>query len=545
MEKVTALEVALFRACAQCATARMRCSGSSPCGRCIEKDITCTYPKSTKRKTRKRLAPKKEKTAQLTSEETGDASRQVSLALSQEQLVPAWQAGHSERLRSLDISRSESFGGSLHNSGIRQQPEPSGEYSDTPWLMSSDYILPTQGPILHTYPSDMYNTSIQSANHFSMQGLADFGCSTINWLSATDFSYEQFDFENPYFVINNFQEDMTSQNAQQSSNPDQQIITASRHSQNSPQSHPTMETPRSTTGSGAHATPARDSDSQGTRSTPSKSSTYYVDGAGAREPRYGKFRKGNSHWRPNRTASDLMNPENNCDFMFTPLTEQLINRESNNGLQIVSQEVYDRILLEFRIHCLGTLHAFKSEYFPPLDVLNQSVHLYLEFFHPVFPLVHRASLISKRCSDIWHLVLAMSAIGVNYLGNKIASRCSNALFEFLQRSLDHIDNSVNTAYNTSYLNMGIYTYQHSSTAEIFQLQAQVISVLGMLNTCNDTLIERAYTGRSKLVTTCLRRKLLSGGGYTQTSIETVSWQEWIERESQIRTAYSIWVRSHF
>jgi hypothetical protein len=50
----------MFRACFQCATARVKCSGSTPCQRCGIKELQCCYPVPNKKKpkSRKRVQPR-------------------------------------------------------------------------------------------------------------------------------------------------------------------------------------------------------------------------------------------------------------------------------------------------------------------------------------------------------------------------------------------------------------------------------------------------------------------------------------------------------
>jgi hypothetical protein len=510
-EKIAHMSGATFRACTRCAAARVKCSGTSHCQRCSDKLLDCRYPPAPKRKRAgKRRPPNKLQDSNGADADAGAsdpvivedqaATWQRSPAVSNDQydsnFYPPSNSANGVPLPDVEIARQDA---PLANYNVQDAlgSQPSHPIPDASWLGNGSYPPPEPYP-----PNIPYQMSFE---------LAEFGCSTINWLSPTDLGYSQFMFENQYFAVNDF--------SMPSFEPE--IATGYVASLNNQVNQDTSPRNIGQTPNTSHidATSPRQSDSPGSESTPSKSSAYYVDGAGAREPRYGKLRKHRGIWKASPAKSLIHYRRSDREFSFPEFIEGQIH--DNLHAYTVSPLVYERLQDEFKSRCLGT-NRFVSEYFPPLVVLQLAGKLYFEYFHPVFPMLHKPSAIESMSDpQNWLLVLAISAIGISYLGTHDATQCSEALLEFLQRSLDS---------GTDYLN--------GKARKRLQIQAQVLAVVGMFHSGNQALIEKSYTVRSTMVTTCLRYRMLQ----EQQSVKTgVRWKEWVEMEAEIRAGYCVWV----
>jgi len=80
--------------------------------------------------------------------------------------------------------------------------------------------------------------------------------------------------------------------------------------------------------------------------------------------------------------------------------------------------------------------------------------------------------------------------------------------------------------------------------DLVEIQARILCTVAMAHSRNENLIERAYVCRSKLVTTCLRRKMLHKAAISTTrdvSPDRKQWDQWVLMEEKIRAGYCIWV----
>lgn len=59
------------------------------------------------------------------------------------------------------------------------------------------------------------------------------------------------------------------------------------------------------------------------------------------------------------------------------------------------------------------------------------MQLYFEFFHPVFPILHKPSFTSKKRH--WLLMFAVAAVGAQFSNIPDARRCSRAMHELVRR----------------------------------------------------------------------------------------------------------------
>ncbi|KAH8799151.1 hypothetical protein F5884DRAFT_135744 [Xylogone sp. PMI_703] len=370
--------------------------------------------------------------------------------------------------------------------------------------------------------------------------LAEASSLTINWLPPSGLSDDQWDSNSPYCGFQAYMEGFTthsgiSEQGLQYYNDTEPATTMIE------MSPPEIGAVRSTN-STRHRAEAEMSHTPNSHSnqsicSQSSSSNYYVDGAGAREPRYGKLGRQNSTCEPNlhfetRTGSD------DKYFSFPTTIEQYTSYNFSRGWRYtVSEQTYSDLVLHFgQGH-----HSFESDYFPTLGVVNLSVHLYFEHFHPIFPLLHKAWFAQRAP---WLLILATSAIGIHYLGTDEARQCSEAFQEFLHDELEK-DDCLRVPYYFSnaddQLRGGDRGYQ-----TLIKIQALILNIIGMSHCRREILVEHAYSGRSKLVAICLRNEMLCYSGDSsprgaQSYSGEISWIRWIINELSKRAGYCIWL----
>jgi hypothetical protein len=65
----------------------------------------------------------------------------------------------------------------------------------------------------------------------------------------------------------------------------------------------------------------------------------------------------------------------------------------------------------------------------------------------------------------------------------------------------------------------------------------------MFHSHNDIFVEKSHALRSKLVTSCLRRKMLQEVKTARKNVSSnqTPWEEWVSGEAKLRAGYCIWV----
>jgi hypothetical protein len=372
------------------------------------------------------------------------------------------------------------------------------------------------------------------------------GFSTINWLPLSNLDHEQWDLgslnfdDYPSIAIEGFLAQPTSHGRDleylDESNSQQGIITdqttsgriaraLSTDSRGAQTEYDSFPTPRS--------------HSNHNTGSPSASSTYYVDGVGARGPRYGKLGRQNSTAGPGlgRPLKSSDRPQD-VAFAFPVMAETQIPQLREILHNNISQELYHKLIHEFNQTC----SYFISDYFPSLEIITLSIHLYFEHFHLTFPLIHRASFATQPSA--WLLALATSAIGVLYLGTDDSRQCSDAFLELIRAVLerdDFLDKPNEPAYDND------LPLDYATKEDMMKVQALILSMVAMSHGCRESLVRHAYTARSQLVALCLHSGMLRDKPYQNTeetpSAESI-WLQWIHNESRRRAGYFIWVSRH-
>lgn len=551
-----------FRACVPCATARVKCMGSQPCHRCSTKMIECSYPDARSRKRSLHLDSEELPVDRDMSTSHNDNSSSGGPAGGDVHQSQAW-SGMDSMVITATATNTQINQTDEHqpiNYGTNEQLFSAQSLTTSNQACSGTYGIPEQLPISMTrgpgyeLPSDNfgstryptvtpYDFSLLSNQSIEQPQLGDYGYSAINWLSPKDLGYSEFNYESQFLDVNDFNfwtEPTAPIVSEQSLNFGADTTmneNVGHHDRSRSDGIPQILTPAPDVHTASPST--SNYESPRTASTPSRSSNYYVDGAGAREPRYGRLRKQGLDWEGSDGKPHPVLDQDTCKesgISFPPSIEQYLNGHVGSSRPGLSQETYQKLFTEFQGSCIGTVHSFSSNHFPSFGVLNLAKHLYFEYFHPTYPLLHKISARDKPQS--WLIDLAVCAVGINYIGTRDSRQCSEAFIEFLERCFQNSGTSDKTFNNNLTSN--------TESEDLVKTQARVLCCVVMFHSRDTSLVERAFIIRSQLVGECLRRRMLSTVPKTQISEDQVlstRWEQFIMEESKVRAGYCIFVKN--
>lgn len=254
-----------------------------------------------------------------------------------------------------------------------------------------------------------------------------------------------------------------------------------------------------------------------------KESRYYVNGDGARTAakldRQRSASKGVLSERDFSVSGDLTGNISVGSTTTSPLAG------SNTSHYLVTPDTYGKIL--------KNTNGISEFVLPPIETLNRYTQLYLDKFHPLFPLLHEKTF--NTGEQAWMLVLATTAIGAVY---SAASGHSEALHIALTRVLDAQSVSI-------YFETPLLLDAGREEEELVAIQARILNISGMLHSGNENLTKFAYSSRSVLVASVNRLNLLGQVNRDYLKDRSISrtakQHRWRMEEWKLRTGYFIWV----
>lgn len=114
------------------------------------------------------------------------------------------------------------------------------------------------------------------------------------------------------------------------------------------------------------------------------------------------------------------------------LTTEDVDQENLAHVDEIPAEVGEKITqFANEIQDSSRYPRFRHLRIPPGPVLNAWVQLYFENFHPILPILHKASFSSSKRH--WLLIFSVAAIGSHFSGIKDALVCSRAMHELIRR----------------------------------------------------------------------------------------------------------------
>jgi hypothetical protein len=173
-----------------------------------------------------------------------------------------------------------------------------------------------------------------------------------------------------------------------------------------------------------------------------RSADFYVDGAGARLP---KYRRNRTSWSISSAEPiEMLSPMHQHDtlhqFSFPLIQEvraDLLPDEEAACNRQIEAPTYDKIYHSFLQLCRtdNPLYPkFESGNFPSADSLSSFIYLYFDSFQPVYPLFHSPTFNPNSCH--WLVTLAVSAVGCRFSGLTPLDECTAAFDEFLRRAIN-------------------------------------------------------------------------------------------------------------
>ncbi|PLB54961.1 hypothetical protein P170DRAFT_442902 [Aspergillus steynii IBT 23096] len=164
---------------------------------------------------------------------------------------------------------------------------------------------------------------------------------------------------------------------------------------------------------------------------------------------------------------------------------------------------------------------------PPIHIINSWVQLYFEYFHPLFPFLHKPTF--RAPETHWLLIFAVSAIGAQFSGLPQAQDCAQSMHEMVRRQSTYLCENRN-----------------KYSRELWLAQVVLLNQLALRYSGDRRNLELAEIFQA-LPATLARRKRL----FTRiVSFDKISqldrsldqkWQIWALDEGRRRTGFVIWL----
>lgn len=498
------ITVKTFRACVSCATARVRCSGGTPCGRCDSRSLECQYPTERGSKAQARRG----------------GSRGPSSSDAQKSDIPTAQLPsrasegkmQSNNLRANPQPQTHQLA-QFHVTGLHSQFSPTSDAvpdsaKSRPENVVSDVSGPVAGPSNpHLYlpnasqasagagvPLSSYNgegrshayhdiSSSNTPKMFSVSGTTAMGpdlrniqpglanpgdgiamagnldvsldfnpalfdqsmLSTINWLPHEFFAGPANDqtqssslpppcsqpiFPDAHLARTTWQPPVITTGQISPSIPENVTHAPSNHLLATDMGSPNY--PRIQSEASPHSASV---------DSTKRSGDYYVDGSGARLP---KYRKKQARWsqtsvEPVDIISQLQRDSSDSRRNFPKIQEirmENISEEASRFTRPIETSTYDEIYRHFLLLCRNDhpiFEEFESENFPTADECTRFIVVYFDSFQAVYPILHLPTFDPNHCH--WLLTLAVVAIGCHASNIPETDQCTAAFHEMIRRAL--------------------------------------------------------------------------------------------------------------
>lgn len=614
------ITVKTFRACFSCATARVRCSGGMPCGRCDTRSLECQYPTERRSKARLRNGSLKGPST-LEMLEVDTQSPQISSPRPSGNTaapphmnndIPPHQLGQfsingmSDTPASPKTSTHPFPSPAVHTLGKKSSDGqgsvagpsnsqfytpsdntaadaatlppgvyPSGEYDPGYGELRTRGMLP-RGTTTNIIPGlrevDAAMTGPGVDMDIDMTGHSEMGLgfdpsifdqsmiSTINWLPNEFFAGPSSDQPQTsrvpqQFTPGAFPESSAARFAWQPSVINADNISCSipennTHTPSEPLSLGTdMGSPRRYSHVGSESSPHAESVDSGKRST-----DFYVDGGGARLPRY---RKKRTPW--SRPATDLPTTtgqtfrENSPRRFGFPGVQEVqmenISGEVLHSIRPIEATTHGEIYRNFLSLCRNDnpfFEMFETENFPRPEECTRYLACYFDKFQAVYPIFHIPTFNVNQCH--WILALAIIAIGCHSSSIHDADQSTASFHEMLRRAI-HVEVTLfPLTIDKLLLNIATDSLQkekrHAGPLPLDLLQALLLNCIGLFYSGLEKDKLSALSAFRELVSLVEDKKLLAASKPLKESNRIsgeVLWQKWIDDETRKRTGYCVWV----
>lgn len=459
------ITVKTFRACFSCATARVRCSGGVPCGRCGIRSLKCEYP--TKRRSKAKL--RNESLQGLSSAKMH--KQEVQMTLSPSPRLGVDHAG-THQMTSFSV-----------NGMSESQPSPEGSTNTRPHPRELHHLLERQGSStraseLQPYttlpsvePAAAYTSAGRPQPHESMSNLKSLSHgmarSGIAHGAEAALNFEHPSFDQPglstqNWLLDDFLTTTTHDQAKRglSSHWSQSAVSNSHTNRREWQLPPIQggQTSPPTFQSISLTRPKHLPQGTGLRS-PRRYSHVAAETSQRRSVGYPKYpadcsvnqidadfsntRGSQIPWptTPVANASFEQPPDERSShqFAFPSVHQCHIGNVPDlliHSVRPIEASTYNQIYQNFLLLCRNRnpiFSKFESETFPSPGDCNSYLVSYFHSFQAVYPLIHLPSFHPNRSH--WILTLAIVAIGCHYSEIRETDQCTAAFHELIRRAI--------------------------------------------------------------------------------------------------------------
>ncbi|KAF7720306.1 Fungal Zn(2)-Cys(6) binuclear cluster and zinc finger C2H2-type domain-containing protein [Penicillium ucsense] len=556
------ITVKTFRACFACATARVRCSGGMPCGRCETRSLDCHYPTERRSKARlrgvrtKRVADETQAPRRSPPRSEGKQAD----SLSQPSNIPAHQLGQfsitdmneppgtTKKLQASSHEESRVAAASSRESLNRIRKASSGRSQ-----VAAPPLESAVGIEGHVTDATDFN---QSGRSFGTEILGiDLAHSSELAIGFESTIFDQAPVNTIDWLPNELFLGNSSDHSFAAASP-QQVLHNAPHQSPTTRSiwHPAIIEERNADFTGPMRRMHKSSNSMSSRrpqtmsrrfscvdgepSAPAgpnamgrRSASFHIDAVNGGSSRFRKHQNRiHTAKLPSSTGHELSEGPS-TRFCFPKVTGLSLGSASEEALRLtrpIQISVYEEIHRNFLFLCRNThtiFDMFESECFPDQEECTQYLACYFDSFQAVYPIFHVPTFDVNQ--HHWILALAMMAIGCQIPKHENSYRIRLAFQEMLRRAI-------------------VVEKEKSpiTSARLDVLQAMLLRCIGVLYNNGET--ERSYAlGLFKqLVKLSEDNKLLVSISPEQSPEQAsneVLWLRWIDNEIRRRTGHCIWL----
>lgn len=581
------ITVKTFRACFGCATARVRCSGGAPCGRCDTRSLDCQYP--TQRRSKAKAL------RELDANEAGTSSRKAAhrdsnpsthqaqfstdkhnTSVSPKPLLGVFSST-PDPVKSISSNTHSAMGEAsdphiflpnaiqepstvrpqlgIYNGVANQRYERSNQRVSQPAVASSSLdsgvgVL-QPGMCRSTVDVEMNMENDAVPLDFDPSLFDQSVISSINWLPAellpgasldqtmpSDVSsqYNQVPGPGPYFSRLAWQPPVIlseqSDSLNQETGPRRPLVHIPMGNMKSP---------------GQYSQGISESSPQTVSTDSAKSSADHIDRAGNRVPGHSKryLPWSGSSGKSIVAGRQMLLEEDEHHFEFPDISKSRADHAlADVGRLIPSIEpsTYDKIHQQFVSLCRSETpfyKIFETDRFPTADELTWLIASFFNSSQAVFPILHIPTFNPNSCH--WLLTTSIAALGCHVAQVAEMEQCTIAFHEFLRRGI-HFE-VTNHIYRQIYLTdkqQKEKSFQNRTSLDI--TQAILFNCIGLFHSRSERDIRLASSSFSELVTLMNNTRLLAPQkSHLDGRSKSADWTCWVQDEIRRRTGYCIWV----
>ncbi|KAF4986398.1 hypothetical protein FDECE_15971 [Fusarium decemcellulare] len=223
--------------------------------------------------------------------------------------------------------------------------------------------------------------------------------------------------------------------------------------------------------------------------------------------------------------------EVDAQLIFPDMTQvptEDVDQENLAHVDEVSDDLCDKMTqAATELQSTAYFPPFMHLRIPPGPIVNAWVQLYFEYFHPVMPILHKATFSSPKRH--WLLVFTVAAIGAQFSDMKESLACSRAMHELVRRKTSSMCEQLN-----------------SVARELWMTQSILLNHIGLMYAGERRSLELAEILQALLTTLGRKKRLFTDmfpiDKFSKLQLPlTQKWQIWLLDEERRRAGFAIWV----